>query len=945
MFRKTSIQKITFLSFLVIIFLFTICLSGGWLYETYRHSAADSSSYENEYLRDRQWVIRNEAEKIIQLIDFLRRQREKEIRDTLRERVLQASTTALHAYQQNKDKLPLPEIKQLVIATLRTSRFDNGLGYYFATTGQGGDEIIAASPELAGRPLTNVTSSSSAAAVRSMVAMVTANEEAFYQYPAPAPHAGEQPRTKLAFIKYFEPFGWYIGTAVYKDDMARDVQKKTLDYLYGMQQGIGSIALFREDGIALFHSRKENIGRNMFAYTDDKGIEVYRQLLHVALGSEGGFISSAWEDAATQEVVPKIAYARSYPDWQWIVAIDTNTADILNALRQKRLLLKQQVNGYIIKVLILLVGFVGFIIFLSHYLSGRLNQEFQAFTAFFEDAASGYREIDRKSLTIREFRNLAESANRMIRDRRKNEEEMLRLRAMLSNIINSMPSILVGVDQDGKVIQWNHEAEKQTGIASTAALGRPLAEVLPQLAGQKENISNALADRQPKKTRSAVDQRDGRTHYADIVVYPLIGEAVAGAVIRIDDVTDQVDAEMERSKLVNQLQHSQKMEAIGTLASGIAHDFNNILTPILGYADMIKNETPAGSHVCAYLTAVLNAGNRAKDLVSQILAFSRQKEQDRQPVQIHLIVKEALKLLRASIPSTIDIQTVIDCECCQVLADPSQIHQIVMNLCTNSYHAMRAAGGVLKISMAGLDIGQEAAKDISPELVPGPYVHLEISDTGHGMDQMTLERIFEPYFTTKKEGEGTGLGLSVVHNIVKSHDGHITAASELGRGATFHVYLPRLPPAGAPAAQAVESLPTGTERILVVDDEEIITRMEELMLTDLGYQVTALLDSEKALQTFIAGPDDFDLIITDMTMPHLTGLELARGILAIRPDMPIIMCTGFSELVNEEQAKAQGIREFLMKPVMKRDMSQAIRQALGNGQNAKMPKVLEVRQS
>ncbi|MBU0965569.1 MAG: cache domain-containing protein [Proteobacteria bacterium] len=928
MFRKTSIQKITFLSFLVIIFVFTICLSGGWLYETYRHSATDVDNYENEYLRDRQWLIRNEVEKIIQLIDFESKQREKEVRDTLRERVLQAYTTALHIYQEDHGRLPEAEIKQHIITDLRAGRFDNGLGYYFATAGDGGEELIADSPELVGRKLTNVTDSSSADGVRNMVAMVTGNEEAFYQYLAPGSHDEKQPRTKLAFIKYFEPFGWYIGTAAYKDDITRDVQKKILDYLYSMQQGIGTISLFRQDGIALFHSSKEKIGRNMFSFTDDKGMEIYRQLLHVALSAEGGFVSSAWEDDAKGDVVPKIAYARSYPDWQWIVAIDTNTNDILGSLQQKKKQLKHQINDYIIKVLILLVFFVGFVIFLSHYLAGRLDKEFQAFTAFFQDAASGYREIDRKSLTIREFRNLAESANRMIRDRRKNEEEMLRLRAMLSSIINSMPSILVGVDQDGKVIQWNREAEKQTGIASSAALGCMLSEVLPQLAGQKENIRKALEKRQPKNPTRVFDLRDGKPHYADIVVYPLFGEAVAGAVIRIDDVTEQVFAEMEKTNLLTQLQHSQKMEAIGTLASGIAHDFNNILTPILGYADMIKNETPVESHVCAYLNAVLNAGNRAKDLVSQILAFSRQKEQVRQAVPIHLIVKEALKLLRASIPTTIDIKTDIAPDCCQVMADPSQIHQIIMNLCTNSYHAMRATGGALAIGLAPMDIKPEETKNISPELLPGPYVHLEISDTGHGMDHMTLERIFEPYFTTKKEGEGTGLGLSVVHNIVKSHGGHITATSELGKGATFHVYLPRLPQGEAPVDQAMEILPTGNERVLLVDDEEVITRMEELMLTDLGYAVTAMMDSEKALQTFKARPHDFDLIITDMTMPRLTGLELTREILAIRPDIPIVMCTGFSELVNEEQAKAQGIREFLMKPVMKRDMSHAMRQAL-----------------
>jgi len=344
MFRRTSIQKITFLSFLAIIFLFAIGLSGGWLYETYRHAAVDSAIVENEYLRDRQWLVRHEAEKIIQLIDFLRKQREKEVRETLRERVLQAYTTALHTYQENEGRLPEPAIKQLIIKDLRAIRFDNGLGYYFASTCEGGEEIMTDRPELAGRQLTNVTTASDAATVRSMVAMVTDDEEAFYQYMAPGPNNVEPAQPKLAFVKHFEPFGWHIGTAVYKDDITRDVQKRILDYLYSMQIGIGTISVFREDGIALFHSSKENIGRNMFSYTDDKGMEIYRQLLHVALSAEGGHVSSAWEDARTGDITPKIAYARSYADWQWIVAVDTNTADILQSLQQKKKTLKQQVT-------------------------------------------------------------------------------------------------------------------------------------------------------------------------------------------------------------------------------------------------------------------------------------------------------------------------------------------------------------------------------------------------------------------------------------------------------------------------------------------------------------------------------------------------------------------------------------------------------------------------
>ncbi len=385
----------------------------------------------------------------------------------------------------------------------------------------------------------------------------------------------------------------------------------------------------------------------------------------------------------------------------------------------------------------------------------------------------------------------------------------------------------------------------------------------------------------------------------------------------------------QRRTLEAQLRQTQKMEAIGTLAGGIAHDFNNILTAIIGYTEITIGDLAPDSRAASDLQQVLNAGNRAKELVKQILSFSRQAEQELQPLRPQLLVKEALKLLRSSIPTTIEVKENIDPECGAVLADPTQIHQIIMNLCTNAYHAMRETGGVLGVSVTPVELGSD---DLTTKmhLTAGIYVRFEVSDTGCGMDKIVLEKIFDPYYTTKGKKEGTGLGLSVVHGIVKSLHGDITVYSSLGEGTTFRVYIPMVDTEAKKVLQAATTrqLPSGDEHVLIVDDDEAIVKMEEQMLKSFGYQVSAFSRCEEALNAFRSHPDAFDLIITDMTMPGITGLQLTREVLALRSDMPVILCTGFSELINEKKAKDAGICRYLMKPLLKKDLAIAVREVL-----------------
>ena len=371
------------------------------------------------------------------------------------------------------------------------------------------------------------------------------------------------------------------------------------------------------------------------------------------------------------------------------------------------------------------------------------------------------------------------------------------------------------------------------------------------------------------------------------------------------------------------------MEAIGTLAGGIAHDFNNILTAILGYAELAKTEITANPNAIEDIDQVIFAGNRATDLVKQILTFSRKNKQNKQPLRLHLIVKEALQLIRASLPSTVDIQATIAKEDDMVLADPTSIHQIVVNLCTNAFHAIGNKKGRVEVTL-GCEYLEKSQITASENVQPGSFVVLSVKDNGKGMDEQTVARVFEPYFTTKKEGEGTGLGLAVTHNIVEECNGFIEVISRLEEGTTIRIYLPAVGEELSPIPTEDDDNPlaTGTENILFVDDEPAIVDVSQSFLTSLGYHVTTETNSQNALKKFEEDPEAFDLVLTDQTMPELTGIELAESMLRLNPATTIILCSGYTSSITDDEIYAIGIKELVAKPLSKRKLAEIVRQVL-----------------
>jgi len=397
------------------------------------------------------------------------------------------------------------------------------------------------------------------------------------------------------------------------------------------------------------------------------------------------------------------------------------------------------------------------------------------------------------------------------------------------------------------------------------------------------------------------------------------------------DITAKKQVEKEKVKLENRLQQAQKMEAIGTLAGGIAHDFNNILAVIIGFTEIAKDDSQPGSTIYKALDKVLEAGDRAKSLVNQILDFSRQTDTECFPLHPAVIVRKAIKMLRPSLPTTIEINKNIDTQTGLILANPTQIHQILMNLCTNAFHAMEDTGGKLDISLKETHLSSNDLVN-EPTIETGTFIQLSVCDTGPGIAPEVEKKIFDPYFTTKETGKGTGMGLSIVHGIVNSYGGFISFDSKLGKGTSFNVFLPVVENAVLSETEDIEKIPIGSEKILFIDDEEIIAKMGKTMLEKLGYHVTVRKSSFEALEIFRNQPDLFDLVITDQTMPGMTGSDLSRRMLQIRPDIPIILCTGYSTIMSEGKAKSIGIKEFALKPLAMKDIAKLIRKVLVNNQ-------------
>ncbi len=899
-----------------------------WMHYEYRNFVEDAERARETFVFGQKEMIRREVTILTDQIQGRIDGAEKRARQTVQQRVDEAYelAAAIHAQGGGSTKERGDTIREV----LRSLRFNDGRGYYFIFNLEGVEELYADRPEMEGQNMLAVRGGRGEYVVKEMLDLVARDGAGFYEYTWHKPGATDNHHRKISYVRLFAPLGWVIGTGEYLADVHAEIQEELLEYLVELEFAEGGYFFGSiYGGLPLFtNGRITRGGESIRDLTDPIGVRITDEYQRVIDTDGGGYVAYSWRKLRGEQPSPKISYVTGIPDWRWIIGAGVYLDTIEEEISQRRALLLGQFEQKALASLFLLCGIFLLIFFWATRIANRIEISLSTFADFSRQAATDDLLIDQSSLQYQEFIEIAGSINTVLDNRRAVSSALAVSEQRYRVIFENTPLGLILFDQNGIIADCNQQLVVLMGSSREKLIGFHAVE--HSAADMREALARALAGQPSFYENRYTSVTGGVTRDLRVHFNPLTPDKVPTAVIAtMEDISERIRAEKTRRTLEEQLQQARKMEAIGTLAGGIAHDFNNILSAILGYADMARSSCPDDSSLAGDLDQILRAAARARELVKQILAFSRQG--GAVPISVYpaVILKEAIRMIRPSLPSTIAIVQEIDDLAGPVLADPTQLHQIILNLCSNAAHAMEEQGGTLTLGLARETLSGDKSEYRS--LPPGYYARLWVGDSGIGISVEVQTRIFDPFFTTKEVGRGTGMGLATVHGIVQACGGAIFCTSRLGQGTLFTVFLPVTSEAPVEEEENPGQIPTGQERVLFVDDEAILVEVGQAILTRLGYQVTTATSAEKALALFTADPQSWDVVVTDQTMPEMTGLVMARRMLDIRPDLPVILCTGYSTQVSEEQALAEGIKEFAMKPLGLQDLATIIRRALKGG--------------
>jgi two-component system cell cycle sensor histidine kinase/response regulator CckA len=914
---KMRLTSTLMISILFIAFLATGLLAVFWMGSEYLQFQSTSQEMEGAYIKSQRDLLKSEVDRVIDYLGYEKAMAENRLKSNIRTRVYEAYALAESLYRKYHTTVSPGAIEGIIMEAWRAIRFNNGRGYFFATRLDGVNLLLADRPELEGHNLLDMQDTQGRYVIRDMIALVRKRGEGYYRYNWTKPQSQGRGHPKIAFVKYFEPFDGYIGTGEYLEDVESDIQKEVIGRIEQIRFGAdGYIFVGTYDGVSLTKPAKN---RSMWDVQDENGVRVVQELIAKAR-SGGGFVSYVMPKLAGLPSAPKLSYADRFEPWQWYVGAGIYVDEINAVLAHRHAELQTHIRQHLMVIAATLLGIVALTFLAVRLFTQRLQRTIQSFSDFFARAAFDAAAIDRRELAFQEFDHLAQSANRMVDERRRADQALNESLAWNQTIFDAIQSGIVVIDARAhQVADINPSAIAMIGLTREAIIGRTCHDFLcPAQRGQCPILDlNQAVDHEER----VLVRPDGR----EIPILKTVSRIDVGSHPYL--IESFLDISKQK-RLEAQLKQAQKMEAIGTLTGGIAHDFNNILGIILGNTELAQSKMAPTDEAYEHLEITKEASLRAKKIVNQLLSYSRQSIAEKKAVNMKGLVLETVQFIRALIPASIAIRPQITDTPCIVYGNATQIHQMLINLCVNASHAVDRETGIIHVDIARVSVSPGEFETF-PDIGGANFVELVVRDNGHGIAPEIKDRIFDPYFTTKEVGKGTGMGLAVVLGVVQDHGGAIAIDSTLNRGTSVRVVLPLTDrtPQTRPAATSTPYAAGNAESILFIDDEALLVKLGEDILRRLNYTVRGCTDAAEAMACFRESPERFDLIISDMNMPHMSGTRVVAEARRIRPAIPIIICSGYSDDMDESRATALGCR-YIQKPIDIKALADTVRKAL-----------------
>ena len=940
---KRKLNFIKFAQFWGIVFLLVTSISVLIIDATYsyRDFVLRADQIRSDYLDRQKQVIKQEVIRAVEMIRHQKSKSEELTRKKIKSRVYEAYAIAQNIYQQKKDTETNAEIQEMVLNALRPIRFENGKGYYFATRFDGIEVLFADRPQMEGLSLLDMRDTRGQYVIKDMIEIARQYGEGFYEYHWTKPGSSGNDFKKISFIKRFEPWGWFIGTGLYVEDIENEIEGELLSSISRIRFGKeGYIFVNEFNGDALVSNGKLFSGTKklweVFSENPEKMKEIFEKEYNAALKPEGDYIYySHIKLTDPEKESQKVSFILGLPEFQWLVGAGVYFDDVEKDIAKMQAHLNKQITTKSIYFMLTAITILGLLFLLFSWLNTKLHTDIRLFISFFEAAADTEKQIDRKDIKFIEFDQMAEYANKMLANLKSAADALRESEQRWHFALEGAGDGLWDWNAQTNKVFYSRQWKNMLGFEETE-IGDTLDEWDKRIHPEDRNyvyeeINKHFSGETPiYKSEHRVKCKDG-TYKWILNRGKVIAWTQEKKPLRIigtqTDITDRKRAEVERKNLENQLLQVQKLESIGQLAGGVAHDLNNLLTPILGYSELLLDEAAPDDADRESLNEIVKAGMRARDLVRKLLAFSRKQVLEYMPTDLNSIVAGLKNLLRRTIPEDIHIEIVTSSADLPVTVDIGQIEQVILNLAVNAADAM-PDGGTMTMETAKVYL-DEAYAEIHNGVVPGAYALLAVSDMGHGMDKETRERVFEPFFSTKGK-QGTGLGLSTVYGIIKQHGGNIWVYSEIGKGATFKVYLPlsdqmRLAD-HTTKKTAVDWV--GTETILLVEDNKQVRELALALLRRKGYNVITAEDGREALDALDRCQGAVHLLLTDVVMPVMNGRDLFKKAAEKYAGLKVLFMSGYTDnVIAHRGVLDQGV-DFIQKPFTVEDLATKVREVL-----------------